>query len=186
MGASLRRFWRLAVAVKYNVAQLLKAAVGESRQYELSEDISGIDPTPDVAGPLVGRVRFLRTSEGVLVTGRLRVQVRANCRRCLQDLVLPVEVHLEEEYRPSVDVVTGTPLPQDEGEDTVTMIDAQHYLDLTEVVRQNLLLAMPLSALCDALCRGICPGCGANLNTERCSCELEETDPRLEALRDLL
>ena len=104
MGASSRRFWRLAVAVKYNVAQLLKAAVGESRQYELSEDISGIDPSLDVAGPLVGRVRFLRTSEGVLVTGRLHVEVRASCRRCLQDLVLPVEVHLEEEYRPSVDV----------------------------------------------------------------------------------
>jgi uncharacterized protein len=172
--------------MRFNVAQLLKSTVGTTRQYEIEEDISGIDTELEVVEPLVGKVRLLRTTDGILVTGRLHAEVRVSCRRCLKSFDLPVDLTLEEQFRPAVDVSTGAVLPVEDGEDVVTRIDLQHMLDLTEVVRQELLLAMPMSPLCSQDCRGLCPRCGADLSTEACTCQDQEVDPRLEALHQLL
>ncbi len=172
--------------MRFNVAQLLKSAVGTTRQYEIEDDITGIDPDLEVVKPLVGKIRLLRTADGILVTGRLHTEVRVSCRRCLKSFDQPVGFALEEQFRPSVDVHSGAALPAEDGEDVVTRTDLHHMLDLAEVVRQDLLLAMPMSPLCSPDCRGLCPHCGADLNTEACTCQDEEVDPRLEALRQLL
>ena len=133
--------------MRFNVAQLLKAAPGASREYELDEDITGIDQDLDVSAPLVGKVRFLRLGEGILVTGQLRTRVRMPCRRCLTDVEAPVELHLEEQFRPSIDIISGRPIPLEDGQDEAARTDERHMLDLTEVVRQNLVLALPVSPL---------------------------------------
>ncbi len=172
--------------MRFNVAQLLKSSAGSSREYDLDDDISGVDKELDVDKPLVGKVRFLRTGNGVLATGHVHTQVRAPCRRCLKPVSVTLELDLEEEFRPSIDIVTGAMLPLADGEDQATRIDARHVLDLTEVVRQGLLLALPMSALCSTACRGLCPNCGADLNEDRCDCQQEEEDPRLAVLRGLL
>jgi uncharacterized protein len=120
------------------------------------------------------------------VTGHLQTEVGLPCRRCLAPVAVPVALDLEEQFRPSIDLITGHALPLEGGEEEATRTDARHILDLTEVVRQNLLLTLPMSALCSSQCRGLCPDCGANLNEGPCGCQREEADPRLAALRDLL
>jgi uncharacterized protein len=172
--------------VKYNVAQLLKSPAGATREYELDEDITGIDASLDVVSPLGGKVRFVRTGNGILVTGRLRTEVRVPCRRCLQPTPVNVTLQLEEEFHPSIDLITGAVVKPEPGEDEATRTDARHMLDLTEVVRQNLLLTLPLAPLCNSGCKGFCPECGANLNEGPCGCSHESDDPRLAALRELL
>lgn len=174
------------VTVRFNVAQLLKSGAGASREYQLNEDIADIDGDLDVVTPLTGKVRFVRSDDGILVTGRLQAEVRVPCGRCLAPAAVAVEFDLEEEFRPSVDISTGAALRAEDGEDKVTRIDAHHILDLTEVIRQNLLLALPVSPLCSPHCRGLCPECGADLNTRPCGCQREEGDPRLAVLRELL
>ena len=182
-----RSLFRLGVfTVRFNVAQLLKSAAGASREYDLSEDITGIDTDPDVTKPLAGKVRFLRTDDGILVTGHLHTEVRVPCTRCLAPIAIPVELDLEEQFRPSVDIFTGAVRPVEDGEDEVNRTDRHHILDLTEVIRQNLLLGLPMSPVCDPHCRGLCPGCGASLNEGPCGCQREEGDPRLAVLRELL
>lgn len=172
--------------MRFNVAQLLKSPTGASREYDLNEDIAGIDRDLDVIETLTGKIRFLRTDKGILVTGHLQTEVRVPCRRCLAPVTAPVEFDLEEQFRPSVDIFTGAAIPVEDGEDEATRTDGHHILDLTEVIRQNLLLAIPISPLCSPHCRGLCPDCGANLNEEPCSCQHEEGDPRLAVLRELL
>lgn len=172
--------------MRFNVAQLLKSAAGASREYDLDEDITGIDKDLDVVKPLRGKVKFLRTGDGILVTGHLQTEVSLHCGRCLAPVAVPVAIDLEEQFRPSIDLVTGQTVPAESDEEEATRTDARHILDLTEVVRQNLLLNVPMSALCSAECRGICPECGENLNEGSCKCQREEGDPRLAALRDLL
>lgn len=172
--------------MKFNVAQLLKAAPGASREYELDEDITGIDADLDVIAPLLGKVRFLRLGEGILVTGRVKTRVRVPCRRCLGDAEVPVELQLEEQFRPSIDIISGHPIPVEDGQEEATRTDEHHMLDLTEVVRQNLVLAIPMSVLCKADCLGLCPACGRNLNDGDCGCQPAGGDSRLSVLRDLL
>ena len=172
--------------MQFNVAQLLRSAAGASREYDLEEDITGIDKELDVVKPLQGKVKFLRTGDGILVTGHLQAEVNLPCRRCLAPVAVPVAIDLEEQFRPSIDLLTGQPVPLEDAEEKATRTDARHMLDLTEVVRQNLLLSLPMSALCSSQCRGLCPECGENLNERSCKCQHEEGDPRLAALRDLL
>jgi len=172
--------------MRFNVAQLLKSVTGTSKWYDVDEDITAIDGTLDIIKPLTGRVRFIRSGKGILVTGHLRTEMLVPCRRCLTPVAVTVELDLEEEFHPSVDIITGAVLPAQEGEDKATRMDWHHILDLTEVIRQNLLLAMPMSVLCSPDCRGLCPTCGANLNEGPCNCQQQEGDPRLAALRDLL
>jgi uncharacterized protein len=59
-------------------------------------------------------------------------------------------------------------------------------VDLSELVRQLLVLHTPTRSLCRPDCRGICPHCGTNLNVDQCRCETEQVDPRMEPLRQLL
>jgi uncharacterized metal-binding protein YceD (DUF177 family) len=70
--------------MRYNVAQLLKGPTGGSRKYAFREDIRNLDPELKPLGPLVGTVTLMRTSQGVLVTGRLRTTLEGMCRRCLE------------------------------------------------------------------------------------------------------
>ncbi|MGQ9492373.1 MAG: YceD family protein [Anaerolineae bacterium] len=172
--------------MRFNVAQLLKSPAGASREYELDEDITDIDEDLDIVSTLVGRVRFLRTGEGILVTGHLQTEILIPCRRCLTPVAVSIELDLEEQFRPSVDILTGAILPLEAGEDEATRTDLHHILDLTEVVRQNLLLGVPMAPLCRPQCRGLCPQCGKNLNEGPCGCQQEESDPRLMILHGLL
>jgi uncharacterized protein len=172
--------------MQFNVAQLFKSPAGTSREYELDEDIAGIATDLDIVKPLVGKVRFMRTGTGILVTGHAGTEVRVPCRRCLVLTSVPVRLDLEEEFYPSIDIITGATLPLGDDEDSATRTDAHHILDLTEVVRQGLLLALPMSAVCSPDCQGLCPNCGANLNEGPCGCQHEVEDPRLAVLRGLL
>ncbi len=172
----------------YNVAKLLQEPIGSIRHYVLDEPSGIEDPDLVLIGPIHSdRVTLMRTQRGILVTAVLTQTVRMQCVRCLADVDVPLEITLEEEYFPSIDLKTGLFIDWSHDEDVTpeVMIDEKHILDLHEVVRQELLLALPLHPLCRPDCRGICPNCGADLNTEPCRCEEKPVDPRWEALAKL-
>jgi uncharacterized protein len=150
--------------MQFNVAQLLKQTTGGVRRYTLQEDISGIDPDLTVLGPLVGTIQLMRTNSGVLVTGELSTAVRSNCNRCLEPIAVPVRFELVENFRPLTEVETGRYLRPDEFEgeaddleDEALQISEQHILDLTEIVRQNIWIALPRYPGCNWQGAGVCP-----------------------------
>ncbi|MDH7485958.1 MAG: DUF177 domain-containing protein [Anaerolineae bacterium] len=166
--------------MRFNVAQLLKEPVGSTRQYDIEADIATLDEEISPLGPLTGHVRFLRTDAGILVQGRVQAKVSLQCSRCLAPLVVPLEVELEEEYRPRVPL-GSVGKRSDEDEDPALFIDEHQILDLGEVVRQELLLALPIHPLCRPDCAGLCPECGQDLNEGPCEC-VRAMDPRWAAL----
>jgi uncharacterized protein len=172
--------------MKYNVAQLLKEQSGGRRQYSLHEDISSLDPDIVPLTALDGNIQLIRTADGVLVRGTLTTSLELVCSRCLEPFSMPVRFVLEEEFRPTLDIVTGANLPVLEDAEEATQIDLHHLLDLTEVVRQDILLALPPYPVCRTGCGGLCPRCGKNWNEGHCDCAGDEIDPRFEALRALL
>ena len=169
--------------MQINVSQLLKAPLGTTRDYEVSEVI---DVAEGGNGCLVqGNIRLLRTHRSVLVKGILHTDVKPTCNRCLSLLRYPLSLNIEEEYMPAVDVVNWTPLPSPEDHASFT-IDAHHILDLTEAIRQYTLLATPMKTLCREECAGLCHYCGHNLNEGPCDCPVQITDLRWSALNKLL
>jgi len=171
--------------MKFNVAQLLKAPTGARREYELADELDFVDDDVEAVEPLTGTLKLTRTANGILATGKLHTVVAIECRRCLRTFTSPVELDLEEEYVPTIDVTTGASLPTAEVEPEL-LIDERHMLDLSEVVRQYILLQREQYPLCDEACAGLCPVCGKNLNEGPCGCEDVSEDPRWAALRELL
>lgn len=170
----------------FNVAQLLKAPIGTTRQYDVGEPLPATEDNP-LTEPVRGHVKLVRTRRGVLVEASLSTTARLQCSRCLEDAVAPLSLQIEEEFVPTIDVNTGLPVPPlPDDDDSAFKIDEHHQLDITEAVRQYGLLEIPLQPLCRDDCAGLCPTCGKNRNDEGCECEPEAGDPRLAAFRELL
>ncbi len=168
----------------FNVAQLMKAPVGTSLVNDFREEDIQLDDDIEVIGPIDGHVRMRRTNQGLLVDGWVELTLELSCNRCLKTFEQPMHVDFEEQFYPTVDVISGMPLdPFDE--DEIFPIDARHEVDLTEAVRQNVLLALPMVTICREDCKGLCPQCGQDLNLGSCECK-PEVDARLSVLKQLL
>ena len=170
----------------FNVAQLMKEPVGTgaSVSADIHEEQVQLDESLKIIGPVNGHVRMRRVNQGLLIDGWVDLTLELECTRCLKKFEQPLHVQFEERFYPTVDVVTGTPLPSIE-EDEVFPINEHHEVDLTEAIRQAVLLAVPMVTLCKEDCAGLCPQCGHDLNLGPCHCE-PEVDTRLSVLNTLL
>lgn len=170
--------------MRFDVSGLLRRSVGATRRYRVDEkDVVVSDEGAREA--VLGTVRLLRTKDGILVTADLAVSGHGTCSRCLADVDLRLDLRVEEEFLPQVDIDTGAALAPPE-EPGAFFIDPDHFLDLTEAVRQYRMMALPMQPLCREDCAGICPRCGQDLNLGPCSCPQETTDPRWASLADIV
>ena len=156
--------------ISFNVAQLLKASTGTVRRVVVDEFDEDLRKDLRLASATKGSLRLMRTSAGILVTGKLRHKVEATCSRCLETFVRDQVIELDDEFVPVIDVNSGLPAPEPADADAFRLTP-NHLLDLTEAIRQYAILEAPLSPLCDNNCRGLCSNCGANLNTGPCGCQ---------------
>ncbi|MDH4027761.1 MAG: DUF177 domain-containing protein [Nitrospirota bacterium] len=138
------------------------------------------DASADVAHAVLD---ISRLGAKVLVNGTVTVQLTSRCGRCLKEFPYPVEAVFSEEYDPYVE--TGI---EGEGE-TAVVPDLSFYvddeIDIDELIKEQVLLSVPMKPLCSPECRGICPKCGKDLNEGTCGCETKGTDPRLAPLEKL-
>ncbi len=168
--------------MQFNVSQLLQESIGSTRAYEINEAAEIIGDGKEYT--IKGNCQLLRTPRSILVKCKLTTAVELSCCRCLGSFHQPLKIAFEEEYLPTVDVNSGALLPAPE-EPSAFTIDEHHILDLTEGVRQYALIAIPMKALCDENCAGLCPKCGQNLNQGKCDCPAENIDPRWSKLAGL-
>ena len=148
-----------------NVAQLLKAPVGSLRTLPIDDNLEDNGTVYHVKGELI----LVRTNTSILVQGRLETQTKIACSRCLKLFTLKLPLKIEEEFFPTIDIITGMKLPKPEDPGSFT-IDEHHILDLTEAIRQYIVTAMPMKPLCKAECAGLCANCGKDLSLGECGC----------------
>ena len=169
---------------RLNVAGLLREPAGTSLTLELGT----LDVSTGSAAPhrrVLGTVRLQRTNRSILASGRARTLARRTCVRCLDEFDEPVEVTLNEEFLPTVDLTTGAVLGIDQADAEVARIDAHHEIDLSALVNDELLLAEPMHPLCRPDCGGLCPVCGGRMDDGGHEDHLApEPDPRMAALAD--
>lgn len=170
--------------MRWNVAGLLQDDVGSTRLYDLNQAPYEIDPGIFTTEPLTGEVRLMRTNRGIVADVRVQTRIRQECSRCLEDARTPIATRIAEEFFPRVDLRTGAAVQRPEGDGY--MITEAHELDLSEPIRQAVLLEQPMKPLCSADCRGLCARCGYNLNEGECQCAPESADARLAQLADWL
>jgi len=141
----------------------------------------------DCTAPVTGRVVFTNTGNLLVIQGRVETKLRTECPRCITPVVSRVEAEVDEEFTVEHDQVKGR-ADDEEGfvDPTLASLwEGGHLLNLTELMRQSIVLSQPPEPLCREDCRGLCPHCGTNLNEETCECE-EPSDSPFAALASLL
>ena len=127
--------------------------------------------------------RASRAGDEVRVRGSLQTSVELSCDRCLGPVPIPVNVDFAANFVRPGELTAEAKELQDEDLE-VSVFDGDS-VDLDELAREQILLALPARQLCREDCRGLCPSCAKNLNAESCDCASHETDPRWAALADL-
>jgi uncharacterized protein len=168
--------------LSYNVADLLRSAPGTSERHDVAVATLPIADGVELADPVAGEVRLTNTGRSILIQGSVRTALAEQCSRCLRPAKALVHAEFEEEALPSVDLDSGSPLPDEEEPDVLRLTD-HHELDLEPVVRDAISLAEPIAPLCRPDCPGLCETCGIDLTDDPGHGHPdEEIDPRLAAL----
>ncbi len=159
--------------LKLNVGFLLSDGPGHI--HETVFDVPAVRVSDDMYATYIrGPLRLSRTKEGILAQGQLRVGLEDECYRCLDSVSTEIVVDIEELYAYLSSL------------DAEFVIADDAILDLAPLIRAEALIANARGVLCGEDCKGLCPECGANLNTNACECESEKIDPRMAKLKELL
>jgi uncharacterized protein len=167
---------------------------------DLKEDFKVVGPTN-----VVGTVRREKGTT-VILEVKISSEMEMTCSRCLEAFSVPVYVDVRTRFVPPAefakvteetaphdgkliagDVDDGDLSETDESDVDDEVLGIAEYrddkIDLREVVREQLYLALPMKPLCREDCKGLCPVCGVNRNRETCTCQQEWVDPRRAALK---
>ncbi len=137
-----------------------------------------------------------RVSGSVLLKGEFRANLVDPCKRCLADVPvsLPVSFTLNLVPRSRLNDESFGANEDDERSESagsfgLDQADQESFdgktIDLDPILREQLLLALPMNVVCSEECQGLCPMCGQNLNEEKCGCVRTVVDPRLAVLKDI-
>jgi uncharacterized protein len=132
-----------------------------------------------------GYAELLNNTLGeIRVRGHVRTEMEVACDRCLEPVRFAIDRDFDLFYRPAPEV-SETPheLAIDEGEAEIGFYEGLG-VDLGEILREYVLLSLPMRQICDENCRGICPRCGQNRNTGACACIEQPVEDRWAALRN--
>jgi len=191
-----------------DISRVRTGVVDVNRRVE-PEAFAGLTDDFTVVGPteLTGTVRREKGTHVVLIS-RVTSAMEVTCARCLEPYVVPVSADVETRFVPPSEFAKVTAetaakaglltagaaaLDEDEDEDAGPSAEGHvvglaeyrdEKIDLGEVIREQLYLALPMKPLCQEQCKGLCPVCGANRNRETCNCQQQWEDPRMAALAE--
>ena len=144
--------------MKINVAPLLKQPIGAQADYELTE--SPIDPRGENGGlteagatSIDAEIVATHTNPGAYLEGDARATVAEKCSRCLRPIETPVESHFAEQFYSTIDVVSGD--TKDAPPPDTKRSGSDFKIDLTPLLREEIILATPLAPLCKLDCKGL-------------------------------
>jgi uncharacterized protein len=169
--------------MRIELDKLEEQAGNFSRVYQPA-DIALDDRDVRLGEPAEVHGRIKRKGSEVELRGELRATIEVACARCLKAVQLPVQTEFVERFVRSVSW-RGEEQHELHEEDLNLAVFDGEVIDLDDVVREEILLAIPDHVLCRGDCEGLCPHCGADRNVTACGCENEEVDSRWGALRDL-
>jgi uncharacterized protein len=133
-----------------------------------------------------------------LLQARVKATMEVTCARCLEPFTVAVSADVETRFVSPADfarVTAETAARAGAMDAAAEEFDAEDQdiglaeyrddaIDLGEVVREQMYLALPMKPLCQQECRGLCPVCGVNRNRETCACQQEWVDPRMAVLAE--
>ena len=164
---------------KLNEAGAPFTAVYAPDELQLEDELTRLVSEAKLSG------RASKWREQVRLRGTIDASVEVRCDRCVTPVIAPVNAEFDVTYVPAEVLTTDAEATELQEDDLTFATYEGDTLDIEELAREQLLLALPTRHLCREDCKGLCLTCGEDLNTQSCHCEQQETDPRWAALAAL-
>jgi uncharacterized protein len=152
---------------------------GEIEFFEALRQVTPLEAsgTAELLGNTLGEIR---------VKGQVKVAMEAECDRCLEVARFPIDGSFDLFYRPAPEASGNhhEEVAIDPGESEIAFYQGGG-LELNEILREYVMLTLPMQRVCSEVCKGICPVCGVNRNQQDCHCEVKPVDDRWSALKEL-
>jgi len=162
----------------------LEGGKGDFAHVYNPDELNPVDERVKLTAPATVNGKIRLAGNEVFVNGHVDTRAQVECDRCLKTIELPVNADFELEYISGSEYESSEVAELTEAEMSVSVFDGD-ALDVDEIVKEQILLAVPTRMLCREDCKGICPQCGTDRNTGECNCETKEIDPRWAALKNL-
>jgi uncharacterized protein len=159
-----------------------------NKVFKPAEFASG-DEEYRVTEPVDLRMVIHKDHDRFRLAGTVKTGLELDCSRCLEPFKLPVDREFDLRYLPAGVAEPETDDDEEtevEDDDVAITFYRDEQIDLSELLREQFYLALPMKPLCSEGCKGICPQCGTNRNTAPCDCNPHWEDPRLAGLKTLL
>jgi uncharacterized protein len=163
----------------------IAGTVGMHAAQKIEQPCSPKEMGFDCTGPITGKLEISNTGTLLIITGEIETKVAFECSLCLEQFTVPVKTEIEEEFKLEKIGDAIQAIPVDEDDLNAGMV-THNILDVGELARQNLLVALPIQPICRPECKGLCPTCGENLNVGECTCPPPEHESPFAVLADLL
>jgi len=162
----------------------LEGGKGDFAHVYQPEELNPVDERVNLTEPasVTGKVRL--SGHQVFVNGHIDTRTRVECDRCLKPVELPVSTDFTLEYISGRDYESSEVVELTEEQMSLAVFNGE-ALDIDEIAKEQILLAVPTRMLCREDCKGLCPECGTDRNTGECNCITNDIDPRWAALKEL-
>ena len=137
-----------------------------------------------VEGKIGVSLRVLKAETIVTVSGDVNVTLGLECSRCIKEFSYPLSSSFRVDYMPLKEMGKDKEYEL-KGADLDISFYKEDRIDLTELIKEQILISLPMQPLCSPDCKGLCPKCGKDLKVGPCKCEIKEIDPRFEILKKL-
>ncbi len=134
--------------------------------------------------PLEVRATAELVDSQIRISGTLHTRLELACARCLETVLEEVSREFDLFYRPVASIAKEKEVQLKTDDAEIGFFQGEG-LFLADILAEQVILALPMKVICRSDCRGLCPHCGANLNSEECRCETRAADPRLAPLARL-
>lgn len=162
----------------FSISAILNCPMGNSEVYsfDVPLDLEHVDKK----GNVTGKIEIMRIEDALNVVAKnLELTLKARCGKCLKEFTQKVKVPLAERQ---FDI--NKPEKIDD-ENDVYLINMKNYtIDVTEMLRQEIILHFPPVSVCSSGCKGLCSYCGKNKNLAKCACS-EPIEENLEQIKPL-
>jgi uncharacterized protein len=146
------------------------------------DEVHGESDAYRIAAPVELEFDIQKDKNRFRLVGRVRTVLELECSRCVEPYRFPIDAEFDQRYLPSSQASTDAEREVEE-DDLETSYYTDDQIDLSELMREQFYLALPMKPLCREDCKGLCAQCGTNLNTGTCDCAPVWEDPRLAALK---
>ena len=154
----------------------------EGIELDLKDDIKS--DVVSIVSPVKSVMRLVKIEDEVMVKGALTADVELQCSRCLNHFPTRISSQVDVVYHPVKEIVKSEQHELKSAE-LDTVFYSNDLIETDDLLREQLILNLPMKPLCSPDCKGFCPKCGADLNIAGCGCETKETDSRFEVLKQL-